>query len=235
MINGMVAALIVAAVSEARAEERAPEPATWEEVIADGVVPYRQLTVADFPIDEKAHPKNDFYVKTSIVPRYHFLLRGNNSGFVFAYIDQWLVFAGLDGKETSRKSRVKNMKTELPFAQALLDLAEICAREIAAILSGELPSGRGSSVEEAQADLGKKIEAFLKPRFEALNAKSEAFMKATDGGQNKKKVRQLAAEIKERLAATPATTVPYIPNTAELKAAPSATASPSPFSLVPDF
>ena len=104
--------------------------------MAEGFVPHHQLTVADFPIDDKAHPKNGFYIATAIQPRYRFIIKPRG-GFAFAYIEQWLVFSGLNKKETSRKSAFKQMKDALPFAQALLDLNEINARRLAALQVGE--------------------------------------------------------------------------------------------------
>lgn len=223
---GVAVVLALAAIDPARPEEKPPEPATWEEAISKGIVPYRQLTVADFPINEKAYPKHGFYVKTAIIPRYHFMLKPYN-GFAYAFIDQWLVFAGLDKNETSRKSRVKNMKAELPYAQALLDLTEIYARQIATLKPGELPEGRGNSFEEAQADLTSKLNIFMDAKYKISDAESEAFMKATGHGENKKKVRELGTEIKKRLEATPATTVPYTEPSSQLKATSSAVTNPS--------
>lgn len=178
--------------------------------MAEGFVPHHQLTVADFPIDDKAHPKNGFYIATAIQPRYRFIIKPRG-GFAFAYIEQWLVFSGLNKKETSRKSAFKQMKDALPFAQGLLDLNEINARRLAALQVGKLPSARGNSFEEAQTELGRKLKEFLDVKYRENNAEMEAFSKATKNGADLKKTRALAAEIAQRLKATPATTVQYRP------------------------
>ena len=132
-----LAMLLTLAMSTAAQDEKAPAPSpapppTWQDLIAQGFAPYHQLTVSDFPIDDKAHPKNAFYIATAIQPRYRFMVKPYN-GFAFAYIEQWLVFSGLNKKETSRKSAFKQMKDALPFAQALLDINEINARRLAAL------------------------------------------------------------------------------------------------------
>lgn len=57
----------VAAVSYASGQDKPPPaPPTWEEMLARGIVPYHQLTVEDLPIDDKAHPKDAFYIKASV-------------------------------------------------------------------------------------------------------------------------------------------------------------------------
>ena len=101
------------------------------------------------------------------------------------------------------------MKEGLPFAQALLNLSEINARRLAALKEGELPSARGNSFEEAQTELARKMKEFLDAKYRENNAEIEAFVKATKSGTNLKKTRELAAEIAQRLKATPPTTVPF--------------------------
>ncbi len=206
----VTASLLLAAFASAQETETPPPPPTWPELIAQGITPYHQLTVDDFAIDDQAHPKEAFHIETAIQPRYHFMIKPYN-GFAFAYIDQWFVFSGFNKKATSRKSAFKEMKAALPFAQALLDLNEINARRIAALKEGELPSARGDNFEKAREELERKLKEFLDVRYHANQAEMEAFAKATKSGADRKKVRALAAEIAERLKATPATTVPFRP------------------------
>jgi len=190
------------------AQEKPPTP-TWQEIMGLGIVPYRQLTVEDIPVNDSAHPKNTFYIRAAMQPRYQFILKPHTTGFVYAYIDQWMIFSGFDKKETSRKSTFKTMKAELPYAQALLDINEIHARQLAALKPGELPSGRGANFDEARADLEGKLKPFIEQRYQHGQAEMTAFAKATNNGADKKKVRELAAEIRKRLDATPAATVPF--------------------------
>ena len=186
-------------------DEPRPRP-TWQDMMAQGIVPYRQLTVDDFPINDKAHPKHTFHIRTTISPQYRFILKPH-SGFVYAAIMEWMIFSGLDKNETSRKSRFKTMKAELPYAQAFLDLNEIHARQIGALQAGELPSARGNTAEEARTLLAARLKEFLAAKYKERDAETEAFAKATGHGANRKKVRELAAGIRKRLEATPNTTV----------------------------
>lgn len=119
------------------------------------------------------------------------------------------------------------MKAELPYAQGLLDINEINARRLAALKPGELPSGRGVNFDEARADMEGKLKLFVEQKYKQNHSEMEAFAKATGNGANKKKVRELAADIRKRLEATPATTVPFSEGAAVPRATPSATAVPS--------
>lgn len=215
-------ALVVAGNALSQDEPR-PRP-TWQDAMAKGIIPYHQLTMDDFPINNKVHPEHNFYIRTAIAPQYHFILKPH-SGFAYAAIDEWRVFSGLDKNETSRKSRFKTMKAELPYAQAILDLNEIHARQIAALKTGELPRARGNTFEEARTQLTAKLNEFLEAKYKEGDAEAKAFEKATGYGANKKKVRELAAEIRKRLEATPDTTVPFTEATAAPGSAPSAPVS----------
>jgi hypothetical protein len=60
------------------------------------------------------------------------------------------------------------MKGNLPYAQALLDLNEIYARQLAALPPGQLPGGKGDSFAAARADLDARVKAFCEERYKAL-------------------------------------------------------------------
>lgn len=120
---GMLA-LLLTTLSPAIAEDTRVAT-NWEEVMAKGIVPYRQLTVADFPVNDSAHPGSGFFIRARFQPYYTYYIKPHTTGWIYAYVDQWKIFSGLDKNETSRKSKVTNMKAELPFAQAILDINEI--------------------------------------------------------------------------------------------------------------
>lgn len=205
---------VAVVLAEENAETALP---TWQDEMAKGIVPYHQLTVDDFQINDAAQTKGNFDIRTAVEPCYHFMIKPYK-GFQFAYIDQWMVFSGLNKKETWRRSGFKGMKASLPFAQAILDLNEIYARQLAALKLGELPQVRANTFEEAKVEMNRRMKEFVEAKYKAGNAELEAFAKATANGAKDKKVRELGAEIKKRLEATPFATVPF----------PEATAAPSP-------
>lgn len=192
---------------------------TWQDEIAKGLVPYHQVTVDDFRIDDKTSTDSAYSIKPFIDPRYHYLLMRNGDWY-YAYLDQWIIFSGLDKNQSWRKSKFREMQRSLPHAQAYLDLNEICARQLAALKPGELPSGRGATPPEAAAALQQNIELFLKEKYKPLQTEADEFQKATNHGANTKKVIELGKAIRKRLDALPAPTGPGY----EL---PAATATPS--------
>lgn len=218
-------ALTLALVSLASAQdEEAPRMPTWEDKIAKGFVPHHQLAVEDFRIDDQAHPESSFWVRPFMHPHWKYIFRRNGDWW-YAYVDPWIVFSGFDKNESSRKSKFKEMKRSLPFAQAYLDLYEIHARQLAALKPGELPSGRGATPQDAGAVLHKNLDAFLKEKYQPLLAETEAFLKATNRGANEKKVRELAKTIRKRLEAIPFP--PKSPNDTTPTPQPSATPASS--------
>jgi hypothetical protein len=233
----LAAGLFLSAVVAAENQNASRLP-TWQDELAKGFVPYRQLTVDDFPINDRAHPEAGFWVKGFIDPHYYFYLKPAHGGFVYAYVSEWIVFSGFDKNESSRKTWFHDMNAELPYAQAVIDIHELKARELAALKTGDLPSGRGASFGAAQADLKGKMKVFCEKNYEQVQAECDAFAKATDKGQDKKKVRDLAAEIRKRLDAIPVANVPSntrpdpatasTPSTSSMVPLTSATASPKP-------
>jgi hypothetical protein len=195
-------------ISMALSADPSPTPSasrtlpTLQDEIAKGFIPYHQLTIEDFPINDQVHREAGFWVKTFVHPYWWAQYRfAPNS--IYAYIGEWVVFSGLDKNESSHKSWLQDMKSELPYAQALLDINEIHARRLAALKSGELPRGEGASLKATRANLVTKIHLFCQREFAQIQAEMDEFAKATNKGSNQKKVRELAAEIKKRLASLP--------------------------------
>ncbi len=219
----MCATLLVSLANAVVAQGGSDAP-TWQEQIAKGLVPYHQLTANDFRVDDSKHPEADCWVQTFIDPRYRYVEKMSPGGVVYTYVSDWLIFSGLDRNETVRKSSVHDVKEQLPYLQALFDLAEIPARELAALTPARLPSGQGDTFEAARANLDEKIKALTEEKFAKARGEMEAFQKATRKGKDQKKARELGAEIRKRLEALPPVPTP----TPGASITPGATASASP-------
>ena len=196
---GQLALALIGGAVFAQSEDTSRMP-TWQDEIAKGLVPYHQVTAEDFRIDDKTQPDMAYSIKPFIDPRYHYLLMRNGDWF-YAYLEKWVIFSGLDKNQSWRKSKFREMQRSLPHAQAWLDLNEICARQLAALKPGELPSGRGATPPEAAAALHQNLDAFLKEKYKALQAEADEFQKATNRGMNTKKVSELGKAIRKRLDA----------------------------------
>jgi hypothetical protein len=215
------AALLAPAISMIAGDQGSAD-LSWQDEIAKNLVPYHQLTVEDFQVDDHKHPESDYTVKTFIDPQYHYLEHLSDNGIVRVYVADWTIFSGLDKNDTVRKSSVRDMKQRLPYAQALFDLGEIRARELAALTPAQLPSAQGDTAESARANLDAKVKALCAEKFGQARAGMTAFEKATRKGNDRNKVRQLAGEIRKRLDALPPVQTPTPGPSSSPAAAPSA-------------
>lgn len=201
--------LLLALVTAVSAQQPAASPfPTWSDEIAKGYLPYHRLTVEEFRIDDEAHPKMAYYLQPFIHPFCHYNLQSAANGFVYAYVTDWIVFSGFDKTLSSRNSKFRDMKTFLPYIQALFEIIEYHARKFAALKSGELPSAQGKTFADARAQLDDRLRAMSQIKSWDAQKEIDEFAKATNEGQNQKKTRELAAEIKKRLADLPSINPP---------------------------
>ena len=226
-----VGGLLLGAVALNHGQQAQPTPArplTWEFLISKNYLPYHQLKPEDFPIDDHTHPKFGFFVKCFVQPSFHFVTGQSPGGYFYIHITDWTIFSGLNKNESFRRSNLPDVKAALPVAQAILDLNEIYARQLAAMLPGDLPVGDGPTYEKAYAQLAGRVTGLVQATLANAEKEEEAFSDATSGGRDQRKARALGAAIKKRLtaisAATPTPAVPAIPPVPSV----SATASPSP-------
>ena len=187
-----------------------PEPAPSATAIptkADektkGYLPYHQLTLDDFRVDDRAHPQAVYWIQPFVHYYYHVTMKSAFGGTIFAYVMDWTVSSGLDRNLTSRKSKFREMKAELGYAQAILDINEIYARRLAALQPGELPRGTGKTLAEAGRDLGQRINELYLVQMFGAKKEMEDLETATNFGQNKPKLREIAAKNAKRLASLP--------------------------------
>jgi hypothetical protein len=214
MSRNLVAVAVLLLITLAHvvcAQEPSPSPSpfpTWKDEIAKGYLPYHQLTAEDFPINDEAHPKIAFRLQPFAHQFCHYALKLSSNGFVYAYVTDWIVFSGFDKNLSSRNGKFREMKTFLPYMQAIFDIGELHARKLAALKPGELPSGQGETFEKARAQLDDRLRAMSQTKAWDSQKEIDEFEKATNKGQNQKKVRELGAEIKKRLAEMPSTNPP---------------------------
>jgi hypothetical protein len=194
IVFAFVLPLRLAAEPEAVPLAPSPPPISLrpgKEETAKGYLPYHQLTADDFPINNNAHPEAGYWIQPFVHPYYHYLTRtASRGGYVYAYVMDWTVFSGFDRNLSSRKSKLRNISAELPYAQAILDINEIFARRLAALKPGELPSGEGKTGAEAREKLENRINQFLQNQGLEVRKEIDALATATNEGQNKKKIRE---------------------------------------------
>jgi hypothetical protein len=205
----------------------------WEDEIANGYLPYHQLTTGDFPIKENLEPQIGYVVQPFVHYYYTTLAKMAQNGVIYAYVKDWSVFSGFNKNLSGRRSKFHDLKDELPYAQAILDLNEIYARRLAALQPTEFPSASAATYPEAQRLLEDRVENLCNGQMAEMRREGETLAKATRNGQNKKRVRELAAAIKKRLVQLPPAKSPsptaapnrsgpplYIPPPAQLSPSP---------------
>jgi hypothetical protein len=224
-----ISVAFVSSVSSTDAPElEHPPPASnpaalprWEDEILNGYIPYHQLTTDDFPVKDGVNPEAAYWVQPFVHYYYNCISKMAHGGMVYAYVKDWTVFSGFNKNLSGRRSKFRKMKDELPYAQAILDINELYARRLAALQPGEFPSGSGGTWAEAQRQLENRIEMLCQIQMKEMRNEAETLAKATNNGQNRKRVGELSAAIKKRLAqlppangpsptATPATVSPPI-------------------------
>jgi hypothetical protein len=181
------------------------------------------LRPEEFPINDKVHKNSGLWMEPALRPYYQIQYRGG--GLVYLYISDWRILSGINKSEMSRKSWLSDIKAELPYAQAGLDIYEVHARELNQLKTGDLPSGSGPDVAAARRDLEGKLIVFLESKHDEIQREMDELARKTDKGRNRAKVRELAIAIKRRLDAQPVATLASPPT---LSATPPATATAGP-------
>src|SRR5437764_7635477 len=100
------------------------ETPEWRKEIAHGFLPYHKLSRADFPIDDKAHPKYAMY--TYGFYHYNYEWRCSKEGDHFtARVTEWRVRSGFNRNKSSRKSWFKDVERLVTHDQAHHDINEL--------------------------------------------------------------------------------------------------------------
>lgn len=197
---GLTALLVLARIAPAQevsliSPENMP---TWDKEMAKGFLPYHHLTALDFPVKRDGPPNVGFMLQPFMHCYYSIESKTAANGFVYCYVINWKVFSGFDRNASWRNPRA-NMKAALPYAQALLDLAEVRARQFGALKEGDLPSAQGATFEEARAHLQDVLAAFNHRQFWDMEKELSDFVDTTRHGEDHAKVTQLGSEIRKRL------------------------------------
>lgn len=210
--------------ADGAAQKTPPAPPTWRND-RENFVPYHELKPEEFPINNKVHKDSGLWMEPGLRPSYQFYYHGG--GLVYAYISNWHIVSGLYKKEMSRKSWLRDIKAELPYAQAVFDTYELHARELDQLKPGDLPSGSGPDMAAAQRDLEGRLRVFLESKHDEIQREIDALARKTENGRNRTKVHELAAAIRKRLDALPTPASPPMAPVLSATPAAAATAAPS--------
>jgi hypothetical protein len=189
-----VALLVLACAAVAEAQL----PPTQQE-IAQGYLPYRRLTAADFPIRDNAPSPHGMYTYGFRHYNYRSATERRPDGRFSARVTEWVVRAGFNRNKSWRKSWFKRVEELLPHEQGHLDISLLHSVPFARMSLIELPIGEGSTAKAAEDDLKKKLEALLQRVTKGAQAEQDAYDAATSHGENRMRQQEWSAKINRRL------------------------------------
>jgi len=187
-------------VTSAFSETIAYDTPEWRKEIEHGYLPYHRLTRADFPIDDKAHPKYAMYT----FGFYHYNYEpkcSNEGGHFVARVTEWRVRSGFNRNKSSRKSWFKDVERLAVHEQGHLDINELHSRRLAHMTLEQLPVGAGETKEEALADLRSKVMKLSDKTSKEDQTEQDAYDDETSHGTNRSKQVAATAAIQQRLKA----------------------------------
>jgi Bacterial protein of unknown function (DUF922) len=201
MIKGCYFAVFVMSAVAGASEKTVYDTPEWKKEIATGYLPYHQLISADFPIDDKAHPRSRIY--TTGFFHYEYKYRcAVRAGRASACVTKWIVRSGFDQHESSRKSWFAPFPEVLLHEQGHLDINEIYSRHLAETELDKLPVGEGVTAQEAVADLRGKLGQLADQCSRCAQAEQDRYDAETAHGANKLKQEEATAAIASRLQQT---------------------------------
>lgn len=160
-------------------------------------VPYKQLTAADFRIDDRAHPEVAIYTEGFMRYRYKADVQSDGKTYT-AKVAEWKVESGFDRGLSSRKSWLMNIESILPHEQGHQDINEIWARTLA---KSELPTGEGPTDKAAWQDLDRKLQRLADEIGEQDRREQMAYDRETLNGRIVFAQRQWTTSLQKRMAA----------------------------------
>ena len=187
-------------VASAFSENIAYDTPEWRKEIAHGYLPYHRLTRADFPVDDKAHPKYVMYTFGFYHYNYESKCR-NEGGQFIARVTEWRIRSGFNRNKSSRKSWFKDVERLVVHEQGHLDINELHSRRLAHMKLEQLPVGEGETKEAALADLRSKVMKLSERTSKEDQAEQDAYDAETSHGTNRSKQVAATAAIQKRLIA----------------------------------
>ena len=170
----------------------------WKKEIAAGKVPYRKVTLDDYPVRDNEHPDTGMYTEGFLVVEYE-AAWSERTRPAKAWVTSWTVRSGLNRTKSSRRSWFKDTTGMLPHEQGHLDINEIYAKAMIKRGKSDLPTGVGFRGVDALKDLDRKLEPIVNAILNANTAEQAKYDQETEGGMNPDKQKEWAKSIQERM------------------------------------
>jgi predicted secreted Zn-dependent protease len=164
-----------------------------------GLVPYKQLTWQDFPINDRV---NGLDAKTNGTITYDFKTRWELENNTYtAYVTQITFRSWFDTKQSWRRSRLpQDSIALLRHEQLHLDIMQIGALALMALKSEAIASSMGASQIEAEASLATSVKRLVEGVLEKIKYRQSQYDLETRHGRDKRMQAQWDSKITRELA-----------------------------------
>jgi hypothetical protein len=161
------------------------------------LVPYRQLTWDDFPVNDSVASELDATTMARI--GYNYQLRLARSGALFiASVRAIQIRSGLDRAASWRKSHMKrDPAAVLAHEQGHFDLNEIRAAQLRQLKPDSYPAGMGASPQAAAEDLRARLKTFFDAQIAAAQREHDRYDQETEHGRRAEAQKRWLDTIKQ--------------------------------------
>jgi hypothetical protein len=192
--NIIAACLALATLAGAVTVDEYSSP-EWKEEIAKGFLPYRKLTMDDFPVDDQV--SSSHWMHTEGFFHYEYKASWTESrGEATAKITQLTVRSGFNQKKSWKRGSVST-DVLLEHEQGHLDISELHANAIRFL--SPMPVGRGYTGQAAMDDLKAKLKAVCDKNIRDSQAEQDRYDTETNHGADKAKQKIWSAGLRRQL------------------------------------
>lgn len=177
--NLIAAGLVLVAFATANVGEDYNSP-EWKDEIARGYLPYRKLTVDDFPVSDQDHSTHWMHTECF----FHYQLKAKwteMNGEIYAEVTQFRVRSGFDQNKSWRKPGVNDAPDLLKHEQGHLDISELHANEFRAM---PLPTVKAATSQLAIDGLKAKVQTACEKYLREAQAEQDQYDRETNHGLN---------------------------------------------------
>lgn len=178
----------------------APKVTGAEKDLAEGRIPYRQLTWADFATVGTGRPGIRAHTKTFLRWNYEWLSEQSEGGYR-ASVKSIEIRSGLNTNETWRVRNLSQSELNrlLPHEQGHLDINEIQARKLRRLELADWPTGIGGTDSAAHANLTAQIKKIMDRALAEATSQNALYDSQTNHGQIADAQRQWLDSIRRQM------------------------------------
>ena len=163
----------------------AKTPDWAEQDLAEGRIPYRQLTWEDFDTVDTGRPGIRAHTKTYLRWNYEWASEQSGGGYR-VWVKSIEIRSGLNTNETWRLREMSQTDLDrlLPHEQGHMDINEIQARKLRRMELSDWPTGTGGTESAARANLAAQIKKIMDDARAEATRQNTLYDSQTNHGRN---------------------------------------------------